>query len=75
MRGCWQDDTEENEMTDPTILTLASGILATLLGAGLGCLVLELTVRAVKHTLTPQPVKERVASHTGSLPWLAAAGK
>lgn len=41
-------------MTDPLILTIASGILATFLGVGFGCLVLELTVRAMRHKLTTQ---------------------
>jgi len=45
-------------MTDPMILTIASGILATLLGVGFGCLVLEVTVRALRHKLTEQPAKQ-----------------
>jgi len=44
------------------ILTIASGILASLFGVGFGCLVLELTVRALKYTLTEQPAKRHTAS-------------
>lgn len=42
-------------MTEPMILIIASGVLATLLGAGFGCLVLELTLRALAHSLNEQP--------------------
>jgi len=33
------------------ILVIASGILTTLLGAAFGCMVLELTMRALTHGL------------------------
>ena len=48
-------------MTEPMILTIASGILATLLGVGFGCLVLEFTVRALRYKLTEQPAKQHMA--------------
>ena len=38
-------------MTEPMILIVASGVLTSLLGAGFGCLVLELTLRALAHSL------------------------
>ena len=47
-------------MTEPMILTVASGILATLLGVGFGCLVLEFTVRALRYKLTEQPAKRHI---------------
>jgi hypothetical protein len=40
-----------------TMFTMVvTGIVATFLGVGFGCLVLELTVRALKHTLSQEPV-------------------
>jgi hypothetical protein len=62
-------------MTEPMILTIASGILATLLGVGFGCLVLEFTVRALRYKLTSQPAKRQFGSSRGSLPWPAGARK
>lgn len=57
-------------MTEPMILTtVASGILATLLGVGFGCLVLELMVRALRYKLTEQPAKRHAGPSKGSLPW------
>lgn len=49
-------------MTEPMILTVASGIMATLLGVGFGCLVLEFTVRALRYKLTVQPAKRHVGA-------------
>lgn len=48
-------------MTEPIILTIVAGVLTTLLGVGFGCLVLELTVRAMANSLKePQAKTARV---------------
>ena len=47
-------------MAEPMILTIASGILATLLGVGFGCLVLEFTVRALRYKLIEQHGKQHM---------------
>ena len=39
------------------IVMIALGLLTTILGVAFGCTVLELTVRALAHSLTEQPVK------------------
>ena len=33
------------------MLVIAIGVLTTMLGVGLGCMVLELTMRALRHSL------------------------
>ena len=55
------------------ILMLALGLFTTLFGVALGCAVLELTVRALVHSLTDQPAKAVVARPGGGSRWYANA--
>jgi hypothetical protein len=48
------------------ILMIALGLFTTLLGVAVGCTVLELTVRALVHSLTDHPVKGVVRPGVGS---------
>ena len=50
------------------ILMIALGLFTTLLGVAVGCTVLELTVRALVHSLTDHPAKE-VARPGGGSRW------
>jgi len=48
------------------ILMIALGLFTTLFGVALGCTVLELTVRALVHSLTNHPAKGVVRPGGGS---------
>ena len=50
------------------ILMIALGLFTTLFGVALGCTVLELTVRALLHSLTDHP-SERVVRPVGGPRW------
>jgi hypothetical protein len=53
-------------------LMIALGLFTTLFGVALGSAVLELTVRAVGHSLTDRPVKDLLRPDAGSR-WRAEA--
>ena len=55
------------------ILMLALGLFTTLFGVALGCAVMELTVRALVHSLTDQPAKAVIARPGGGSRWYANA--
>ena len=48
------------------LLTIALGLFTTLFGVALGSAVLELTVRALGHSLAERPVKALLRPGTGS---------
>ena len=48
------------------LLMFILGLFTTLLGVALGSAVLELTVRALAHSLAQRPVKDLVPTRAGS---------
>jgi hypothetical protein len=48
------------------LLIIALGLFTTLFGVALGSAVLELTVRAVGHSLADRPVKDLLRPRPGS---------